>query len=241
MDKNKSRRKSTDSRSKSEYDEDDKKRVKVVKTKKETEDDDDDRKVVSSVKSKKKVVEDDKRAIVSVSTKKTVVVKEKERKSFNLPGQRHEPPEERDGLRIFYESLYRQRPESEMAQIWMMEHGMLEHDEAQQVLDRMRQKKTQFGGGMKLLPTPPSKSGASPNGQSSRKSISAPEAKKSSAKTPEVKKGSKQSDTNGRASDGKKQGTKSVEKAKSSKRKDYDSEEDDYSEEEVIPTKKRRG
>ncbi|PUZ41911.1 hypothetical protein GQ55_9G541400 [Panicum hallii var. hallii] len=39
----------------------------------------------------------------------------KERKVYELPGQKHDPPTERDPLRIFYESLYEQIPTSDMA------------------------------------------------------------------------------------------------------------------------------
>ncbi|XP_024383044.1 uncharacterized protein [Physcomitrium patens] len=40
------------------------------------------------------------------------------KKAFSLPGQRFETPEERDALRLFYESLHRQIPTSDMANIW---------------------------------------------------------------------------------------------------------------------------
>jgi hypothetical protein len=42
----------------------------------------------------------------------------REKKVFTLPGQKHEPPEERDALRIFYETLHDQIPSSEMAEVW---------------------------------------------------------------------------------------------------------------------------
>lgn len=58
----------------------------------------------------------------------------REKKKFDLPGQIRESPEENEPLRVFYESLYNQRPESDMAQIWMMEHGLLDEDEARKVL-----------------------------------------------------------------------------------------------------------
>ncbi|KAF0910612.1 hypothetical protein E2562_003044 [Oryza meyeriana var. granulata] len=41
----------------------------------------------------------------------------KEKRVYDLPGQKHDPPPERDPLRIFYESLYQQvptRPETEV-------------------------------------------------------------------------------------------------------------------------------
>ncbi|KAH7433330.1 hypothetical protein KP509_07G064100 [Ceratopteris richardii] len=62
----------------------------------------------------------------------------KGKKVYELPGQKHDPPEERDPLRIFYESLYRQNPKSEMAQIWMMEHGLLSPEAAKKALERKK-------------------------------------------------------------------------------------------------------
>ncbi|KAK2416455.1 hypothetical protein QL285_038849 [Trifolium repens] len=38
---------------------------------------------------------------------------DKERKVYDLPGQKRDPPEERDPLRIFYESLQEQIPTGE--------------------------------------------------------------------------------------------------------------------------------
>ncbi|KAL0323192.1 UNVERIFIED_CONTAM: hypothetical protein Sangu_1938500 [Sesamum angustifolium] len=69
-------------------------------------------------------------------------VKKRERKVFDLPGQKRDRPEERDPLRIFYETLYKQVPASEMAAIWMMESGLLPKEEAKKIFDR-KQKKAQ--------------------------------------------------------------------------------------------------
>ncbi|CAN0907186.1 hypothetical protein LINGRAHAP2_LOCUS24667 [Linum grandiflorum] len=58
----------------------------------------------------------------SSTTTKTTRVREK--KVFSLTGQRYDPPEEvrsfnfREPLRIFYESLSEQIPNSEMAEFW---------------------------------------------------------------------------------------------------------------------------
>uniref|UniRef100_A0A0E0PS70 Uncharacterized protein n=2 Tax=Oryza rufipogon TaxID=4529 RepID=A0A0E0PS70_ORYRU len=41
-----------------------------------------------------------------------------EKKVYSLPGQKFDPPEEREPLRIFYESLSKQIPSSEMAEFW---------------------------------------------------------------------------------------------------------------------------
>lgn len=40
------------------------------------------------------------------------------KKVYSLPGQKFDPPEEREPLRIFYESLSKQIPSSEMAEFW---------------------------------------------------------------------------------------------------------------------------
>lgn len=54
----------------------------------------------------------------TVTSTKTVTEQKKEKKVYDLPGQKHDPPEERDALRIFYSTLREQIPESEMAEIW---------------------------------------------------------------------------------------------------------------------------
>ncbi|PWS22623.1 hypothetical protein DKP78_17425, partial [Enterococcus faecium] len=65
----------------------------------------------------------------------------KEKKVYDLPGQKHDPPQERDTLRIFYESLYEQVPTSEMAAIWLMEWGLLPVDVAQKVFEMIEGQK----------------------------------------------------------------------------------------------------
>ncbi|XP_073103177.1 uncharacterized protein [Elaeis guineensis] len=57
----------------------------------------------------------------------------KEKKVYDLPGQKHDTPDERDPLRIFFETLYRQLPDNELAATWMMEWGLLPPDEAKMV------------------------------------------------------------------------------------------------------------
>ncbi|KAG1346699.1 hypothetical protein COCNU_06G005280 [Cocos nucifera] len=52
-------------------------------------------------------------------TKTTTVKVRAEKKVYSLPGQKYDPPEEvREPLRIFYESLSKQIPSSEMAEFW---------------------------------------------------------------------------------------------------------------------------
>ncbi|KAF9686720.1 hypothetical protein SADUNF_Sadunf02G0018800 [Salix dunnii] len=45
-------------------------------------------------------------------------VKKRERKVYDFSRHKRDPPEERDPLRIFYETLFEQIPDSEMAQFW---------------------------------------------------------------------------------------------------------------------------
>lgn len=85
--------------------------------------------------------------IINVTTKKKKNKgqddgKDKKRKVYELPGQKHDPPEERDPLRIFYETLYEQRPTSEMAEFWMMDHGLLSPEKAKKAFNK-KQKKQQ--------------------------------------------------------------------------------------------------
>ncbi|KAL3702239.1 hypothetical protein R1sor_020261 [Riccia sorocarpa] len=77
---------------------------------------------------------------VKQTTVKKTVTKEEKKKVFSLPGQKHDPPVEREPLRIFYESLHEQRPDSEMAQFWMMEHGLLSPASAQRVFEKKQRK-----------------------------------------------------------------------------------------------------
>ena len=50
---------------------------------------------------------------------------------YELHGQKRDAPDETDPLRKFYASLRRQNPKSVMAEVWLMEHGLLEDAEAQ--------------------------------------------------------------------------------------------------------------
>lgn len=53
------------------------------------------------------------------------------KKEYDLIGQKRDSPDETDPLRKFYESLRKQNPSSVMAEVWLMEHGLLESPEAQ--------------------------------------------------------------------------------------------------------------
>ncbi|KAB5568140.1 hypothetical protein DKX38_001933 [Salix brachista] len=48
-------------------------------------------------------------------------VKKRERKVCDFSGPKRDPLEERDPLKIFYETLFEQIPDSEMAQFWSYE------------------------------------------------------------------------------------------------------------------------
>ncbi|KAF4377219.1 hypothetical protein G4B88_009211 [Cannabis sativa] len=67
--------------------------------------------------------------VSSKATTSKVTTKVKQKKVYTLAGQKFDPPEEREPLRIFYESLSKQIPSSEMAEFWMMEHGVREETE----------------------------------------------------------------------------------------------------------------
>ena len=64
------------------------------------------------------------------AAKKKQAAKEVESK-YDLLGQKRDAPDESDPLRKFYASLRTQNPKSTMAEIWLMEHGLLGSPEAQ--------------------------------------------------------------------------------------------------------------
>ncbi|NP_001143557.1 uncharacterized protein LOC100276253 [Zea mays] len=66
-----------------------------------------------------------------------------DKKVYSLPGQKFDPPEEREPLRIFYESLSKQIPSSEMAEFWLMEHGMLSPERARKAYERKQKRQQQ--------------------------------------------------------------------------------------------------
>ncbi|KAJ4787854.1 Transcription factor CPC [Rhynchospora pubera] len=81
------------------------------------------------------------------TTKRTVTRGKTEKKVYSLPGQKHDPPEEREPLRIFYESLWNQIPTSEMAEFWMMEHGLLSPERAKKAFEKKQRKPHQLRTG----------------------------------------------------------------------------------------------
>ncbi|KAK6140917.1 hypothetical protein DH2020_025345 [Rehmannia glutinosa] len=84
------------------------------------------------------------------------VTKTREKKVFSLPGQKFDVPEEREPLRIFYESLSKQIPSSEMAEFWLMEHGMLSPERARKAYDKKQRKQKQLRTGTPIKSPRPS-------------------------------------------------------------------------------------
>lgn len=89
-----------------------------------------------------------------------------ERKEYDLPGQKRDTPEEGESLRKFYVSLRKQKPQSEMAEVWLMEHGLLPEAEADKAYKRMLIRKG------RSAPAAKKKSGGSSSSGSRPKSAS---------------------------------------------------------------------
>ncbi|XP_042038138.1 uncharacterized protein LOC121784024 isoform X2 [Salvia splendens] len=64
----------------------------------------------------------------------------------------------REPLRIFYESLSKQIPSSEMAEFWLMEHGMLSPERARKAHEKKQRKQKQLRSGTPIKSPPPSTS-----------------------------------------------------------------------------------
>ncbi|KAK9043955.1 hypothetical protein V6N11_072278 [Hibiscus sabdariffa] len=92
----------------------------------------------------------------SSKTTATTKTKVREKKVYTLPGQKHDPPEEREPLRIFYESLSKQIPTSEMAEFWMMEHGLLSPEKARKAYEKKQRRQKQLRAGTPIKPSKPS-------------------------------------------------------------------------------------
>ncbi|KAE9587052.1 hypothetical protein Lalb_Chr23g0269601 [Lupinus albus] len=90
----------------------------------------------------------------SKTVTKTTTTKVRERKVYSLPGQKHDPPEQKEPLRIFYESLSKQIPTSEMAEFWLMEHGLLSAEKAKKAFEKKQRKQKQIRTGTPAKPKP---------------------------------------------------------------------------------------
>nr|XP_043606431.1 uncharacterized protein LOC122578521 [Erigeron canadensis] len=153
------------------------------------------------------------KSIVTTSKKTTTTTTVRTKKVYSLPGQKFDVPEEREPLRIFYESLSKQIPSSEMAEFWMMEHGMLSPERAKKAYEKKqrRQKEIRMGTPIK---SPPSR------GESSKKPQQfSPPSRGESSKKPQPPPVSKNGD------------------AKANKRVVDDSDDDDF----VLSHKRRKG
>merc|ERR1712019_322314 len=84
-------------------------------------------------RSKKKITE------IQTQTTTTIIKKTKSpkskttptkraRKTYDKAGQKKDTPGEMNGAFIFYDSLYKEKPKSQMAEIWLMEHGCFDND-----------------------------------------------------------------------------------------------------------------
>lgn len=70
---------------------------------------------------------------------------EKPTRKFEKPGQKRETPPENDPARLFYESMYAEKMKrgkrSEMAEGWMLKHGLLDDDVANKIIAETEKKK----------------------------------------------------------------------------------------------------
>ncbi|KAI3454089.1 hypothetical protein Pfo_010752 [Paulownia fortunei] len=83
------------------------------------------------------------------------VTKTRQKKVYSLPGQKYDVPEEREPLRIFYESLSKQIPSSEMAEFWLMEHGLLSPERAKKAFEKKQRKQKELRSGTPVKSPPP--------------------------------------------------------------------------------------
>ncbi|PIN10535.1 hypothetical protein CDL12_16862 [Handroanthus impetiginosus] len=83
------------------------------------------------------------------------VTKTREKKVYSLPGQKYDVPEQREPLRLFYESLSKQIPSSEMAEFWLMEHGLLSPERAKKAHEKKQRKQKQLRMGTPVKSSPP--------------------------------------------------------------------------------------
>ncbi|XP_078440699.1 uncharacterized protein LOC144710733 [Wolffia australiana] len=115
-----------------------------VKKEEPWEEDDESKDLIKKIKKsserKKKMDGNSKGSRMSSNAKSSGKGNKKQKNLYDLPGQKHDPPEERDPLRIFYETLYKQLPSSEMAQFWMMEYGLLPFELAQKIYQNKQKK-----------------------------------------------------------------------------------------------------
>lgn len=116
---------------------------------------------ISKTEAKGKSISKTQTTTTTTTTTTKVTVKTREKKVYSLPGQKFDVPEEREPLRIFYESLSKQIPSSEMAEFWMMEHGMLSPERAKKAYEKKQRRQKEIRTGTLIKSTPPPKSESS--------------------------------------------------------------------------------
>ena len=94
---------------------------------------------------------------------------------YELPGQKKDTPDELDCLRMFYESMYNENPQSELAEKWCLIHGIIPRNKLDAVIKK-HGIPGKVGGAStpKTAPAPLKKGQASP----AVKNEKAPEVKK---------------------------------------------------------------
>ncbi|KAF3447320.1 hypothetical protein FNV43_RR12506 [Rhamnella rubrinervis] len=102
------------------------------------------------------------------TTKTTTTTRVREKKQYTLTGQKYDPPEEREPLRIFYESLSKQIPSSEMAEFWMMEHGLLSPERAKKAYEKKQRRQKELRMGTPVKSSKPASKPESSKQQASR-------------------------------------------------------------------------
>merc|ERR1712228_965922 len=60
---------------------------------------------------------------ITTTTKSKRTSTKRVKKTYKKAGQKKDTPGDMNGNFIFYDSLFKERPNSQMAQIWLMEHG----------------------------------------------------------------------------------------------------------------------
>ena len=74
------------------------------------------------------------------------------------PGQRYPTPAPGAGDRVFYESLYNQRPSSFMALQWCLKYGVLPREECPALLKELEKRKKKGGSSVSYTSSPEKKS-----------------------------------------------------------------------------------
>ncbi|TKY58296.1 hypothetical protein E2542_SST15354 [Spatholobus suberectus] len=112
----------------------------------------------SKMKSVSTVTKSEVKSKSTSSSSKTITkttTKVREKKVYSLAGQKHDPPEQKEPLRVFYESLSKQIPTSEMAEFWLMEHGLLSPERAKRAFEKKQRKQKELRTGTPVKPSKP--------------------------------------------------------------------------------------